>query len=58
MNFFLKKIRQIEGATSVEYAIMIMLVAAVIVGSVTLLGTSIIALFTKGEIASVIAGGS
>lgn len=34
MNFF----REEEGATAVEYALMVALIAAVIIGAVTLLG--------------------
>ncbi len=35
-----------EGATAVEYGIMVALIAAVIVGTVTLIGTSLNGLFT------------
>ena len=41
MNKFLKFVQEEEGATAVEYAIMVGLIAAVIVSAVTLLGTSV-----------------
>ena len=37
INFF----KDEEGATAVEYGLMVALIAAVIVGAVTLLGTSV-----------------
>jgi pilus assembly protein Flp/PilA len=37
----LRKLKEQKGATAVEYGMMVALIAAVIVGTVTLLGTSI-----------------
>jgi pilus assembly protein Flp/PilA len=42
----LRKLKEQKGATAVEYGMMVALIAAVIVGTVTLLGTSIDAAFT------------
>jgi pilus assembly protein Flp/PilA len=36
-----------EGATAVEYGLIVALIAVAIIGAVTLLGTNISALFTK-----------
>ncbi len=36
-----------EGATAVEYGLMVALIAAAIVGAVTLLGTNLTSLFTN-----------
>jgi|MudIll2142460700_1097286.scaffolds.fasta_scaffold281993_1 Flp pilus assembly pilin Flp len=58
MIIFLKIIDEEEGATSAEYAIMVTLIAASIITAVTLLGSSVIDLFTKGDLPSVIAGAS
>jgi Flp pilus assembly pilin Flp len=58
MKFFLNNFSREEGVTSVEYAIMVMLIAAVIVGSVTLLGTSTINIFSDSDLASAFGGAS
>ena len=58
MKFFLNNFSREEGVTSVEYGIMVMLIAAVIVGSVTLLGTSTINIFSDSDLASAFGGGS
>lgn len=48
MKHFLKKLMLAdEGATAVEYAIMVSLIAAVIAGTVTLLGTAVLNLFSS-----------
>jgi pilus assembly protein Flp/PilA len=51
MNYLAGKLRTIlakpeHGATAVEYGLMVALIAVVIIGAVTLLGTQILALFT------------
>ena len=46
MKFLKSFIQEEEGATAVEYAIMVALIAAVIVGAVALLGERTGALFT------------
>jgi pilus assembly protein Flp/PilA len=46
-NFFKRFIQEEEGATAVEYAIMVALIAAVIVGAVTMIGTNINSKFTN-----------
>lgn len=43
----IKKLVAEHGATAVEYAIMASLIAAVIVGTVTALGLSVVDLFTS-----------
>jgi pilus assembly protein Flp/PilA len=40
-NFFKRFIREEEGATAVEYAVMIVLIIVVCLGVVTLLGTEV-----------------
>ncbi len=52
INFF----KDEDGATAVEYGIMVALIAAVIVGAVQLLGTSLNDLFT--DVAGTIGGAS
>lgn len=48
MKYFLKKfILSEQGATSVEYAIMASLIAAVIAGTVLLLGQTVFGLFNS-----------
>ncbi len=42
----LAQLRNEEGATAVEYGLMVALIAAVIIGAVTLLGTNLTTLFT------------
>ena len=46
-NAINKFITDDEGATAVEYGLMVALIAAVIVGTVTLLGTTLDAEFQK-----------
>jgi pilus assembly protein Flp/PilA len=44
---FIAKIRKSdEGATAVEYGLMVALIAVVIIGAVTLIGTNLSTLFT------------
>ena len=42
-----KRIRTDEGATAVEYGLMTALIAVVIIGAVTLLGTNLLAIFNQ-----------
>ena len=55
MKRFLRFLKDEEGATAVEYGIMVALIAAVIIGSVTILGTNLDATFTGA--AAVMPGG-
>jgi pilus assembly protein Flp/PilA len=43
----LQVIRSERGATAIEYALMVMLIALVIIASVTLLGTNLSGFFTS-----------
>ncbi len=43
----LRKLREQEGATAVEYAMMLALIAAVVIGIVTILGGQVSAGFTS-----------
>ena len=43
--------REEEGATAVEYGLMVALIAVVIIGAVTLLGTDLSAKFTAAQAA-------
>lgn len=43
------KMRSEEGATAVEYGIMVALIAVVIIGAVTLIGTKLNGAFTTVE---------
>lgn len=45
MQFVKRFVREEEGATAVEYGLMVALIAAVIIGSVTILGTNTDATF-------------
>ncbi len=54
MKKVLKFLRDEEGATAVEYGLMVALIAAVIVGAVTLLGTTVNKAFT--DVNSAISG--
>ena len=56
MKQFLDFINDTEGATAVEYALMLAAIAAVIVGAVSLLGTAIIDLFTDESLNSAMGG--
>jgi pilus assembly protein Flp/PilA len=56
IKFFKQLVAGEEGATMVEYALMVALIAAVLVTAVTSLGTNISAKFTS--VSSTIAGGS
>ena len=42
----LRKLKEQKGATAVEYGLMVALIAVAIVGTVTLLGTTLSGLFT------------
>jgi pilus assembly protein Flp/PilA len=44
-NFLAQPLRRDEGATAVEYGLMVALIAAVIIGVVTSLGTKLQGLF-------------
>jgi pilus assembly protein Flp/PilA len=46
MKDMLRKLKEQKGATAVEYGLMVALIAAVIVGVVTTLGTNIQAKFS------------
>ena len=46
-NRILKLTRSDKGATAVEYGLMVALIAIVIIGSVTLVGTNLNALFGR-----------
>ena len=48
--------RHDEGATAVEYGLMVALIAAVIITAVTLLGTNLVTVFTNAANAIVPAG--
>ena len=52
MKQFIDFINDTEGATAVEYALMLAAIAAVIVGAVTALGTATIDLFTDESLNS------
>ncbi len=54
MKYMLKKMKEQKGATAVEYALMVALIAAAIVTAVGLLGTNVGTKFTN--IATTIAG--
>ncbi len=45
MQFIGRFIREEEGATAVEYGLMVVLIAVVIIGSVTLVGTKLDGVF-------------
>ncbi len=45
MRYMLGKLKVQRGATAVEYALMVALIAAVIVGTVGLLGTTVDGIF-------------
>jgi len=45
-TYILRFVKQDEGATAPEYGLMVALIAAFIIGSVTLLGTNISNVFT------------
>ncbi|HVA27486.1 MAG TPA: Flp family type IVb pilin [Candidatus Baltobacteraceae bacterium] len=47
LNTFLSMVRDDEGATMVEYALIVGLIAAVAIAAVTTLGTKIAAKFTS-----------
>jgi pilus assembly protein Flp/PilA len=52
------RVRGQEGATAVEYALMLALIAVVIVGAVTLLGESASSTYSDPTLNSAIGGGS
>jgi len=45
-KFIAQQVREDEGATAVEYGLMVALIAVAIIGTVTLLGGQLNALFT------------
>jgi pilus assembly protein Flp/PilA len=45
MRKYLSKFRTDEGATAVEYGLMVALIAVVIIGTVTILGTTLDGIF-------------
>jgi len=45
LNKLVAKLHSEEGATAVEYGIMVALIAVVIIGIVTTLGTSLVTMF-------------
>lgn len=47
MQFVKRFVREEEGATAVEYGLMVALIAAVIITSVTLLGTNVDSTFSS-----------
>lgn len=47
-TYILSRLQSEDGATAVEYGIMVALIAVVIIGAVTLIGTNLDALF--GEV--------
>ena len=56
MKQFFGFINDTEGATAVEYALMLAAIAAVIVGAVTGLGTALIDLFSDESLNSAMGG--
>jgi pilus assembly protein Flp/PilA len=47
-NFLSKRLRRDDrGVTSVEYGLMVALIAVVIIGAVTLLGNNLLAIFNQ-----------
>ena len=55
-NMIEKFIREEEGATAVEYGLMVALIAVVIIGAVTTLGTNLSSKFSS--VATSVAGAS
>jgi pilus assembly protein Flp/PilA len=47
MNFIKKFIRQEDGVTAIEYGLIAALIAVVIIGAVTIVGTSLVTIFTS-----------
>ena len=47
LEMFKMRLRNDEGATAVEYGLMVSLIAAVIVGAVTLIGGNLTSLFNS-----------
>jgi pilus assembly protein Flp/PilA len=47
MNFLTRPLKRDDGATAVEYALMVSLIAAVIVIAVTALGTKLTSIFNS-----------
>ena len=50
MKWLCKLLKDDEGATMVEYAFMVMLIALVCVGAVTLIGPRVAAIFENAEL--------
>ncbi|UUZ70744.1 Flp family type IVb pilin [Polaromonas sp. P1(28)-8] len=46
MNFIKKFIREEDGVTAIEYGLIAALIAVVIIASVTIVGTQLVAVFT------------
>lgn len=51
INWLCARLQNEEGATAVEYGIMVALIAVVIIAVVTLIGTNLNAIFTEVETA-------
>lgn len=47
LNYIMRFVKEEDGATAVEYGLMVALIAAFIIGSVQLLGTNISTVFTN-----------
>jgi pilus assembly protein Flp/PilA len=47
MNFIKKFIREEDGVTAIEYGLIAALIAVVIIASVTIVGTSLVTIFTS-----------
>lgn len=47
LSFFKKFAREEEGATMVEYGLMVALIAVVVMGAAALLGTNVTAMFNS-----------
>ena len=56
MKQFLDFINDTEGATAVEYALMLAAIAAVIVAAVSVLGTTTLELFTDDALNTALGG--
>ena len=58
LNHAMRFVREEEGATAPEYGLMVALIAAVIVGTVTIIGTNLNTVFTTVANALTVAAGS
>jgi pilus assembly protein Flp/PilA len=59
IRWFLTSIKRERGATAIEYALLVALIAIAIIGTVTLLGQQLNTFFTyvKDQFASIMGGG-